>query len=184
MQEALSRGKAPLGCLARQCERRQARTFNHSLRSTRTFQLMTIQQTPDVPGAAWRAILNRESLVAFASAFAGDPVLVASVANTAVHGAPAIRTFFRATAAIYESIAFTSETSLGDKTLLEWKGTALGGKAIEGATIIAHDASGLIQRIELYHRPLAIVLAFAGELERALGDTLGAKLFARAREYS
>jgi hypothetical protein len=43
---------------------------------------------------------------------------------------------------------------------------------------------GLIERIELYHRPLAIVLSFANELEHTLGDTLGAKLFARARQFS
>src|ERR1700719_4296836 len=141
---------------------------------------MTIQQTPNVPGAAWRAIINRESPEAFASAFVRDPVLVASVANTAVYGAAAIRTFFKASAAIYETIAFTTEARLGDRTFLEWKGSALGGKAIEGITIIAHDAPGLIERIELYHRPLAIVLAFASELEHRLGETLGANLFARA----
>jgi hypothetical protein len=143
--------------------------------------IMTIQKTANAPGATWRAILSRESLEAFASAFVKAPVLVASVANSAVHGAEAIRTFFQASAAIYETIAFTSEASLGHRTFLEWKGSALGGKAIEGITILAHDASALIERIELYHRPLAIVLAFAGELEQRLGETLGAKLFARAR---
>jgi hypothetical protein len=143
---------------------------------------MTIQQTPTMPGAAWRAIINRESPEAFASAFARDPVLVASVANTAVYGAAAIRTFFKASAAIYETIAFTTEAKLGNRTFLEWKGSALGAKAIEGITIIAHNAPGLIERIELYHRPLAIVLAFASELEHRLGETLGAKLFARTRE--
>jgi hypothetical protein len=141
---------------------------------------MTIQQTPNVPGAAWRAIISRESPEAFASAFVKDPVLVASVANAAVYGAAAIRTFFKASAGIYETIAFTAETSLGHRTFLEWKGSALAGRVIEGITLIAHDAAGLIERIELYHRPLAIVLAFASELEHRLGETLGAKLFARA----
>jgi hypothetical protein len=142
---------------------------------------MTIQQTANVPGAAWRAIINRESPEAFASAFVRDPLLVASVANEAVHGAAAIRTFFKASAAIYETIAFTTEARVGHRTLLEWKGTALGGKAVEGITIISHDAAGLIERVELYHRPLAIVLAFASELEHTLGETLGAKLFSRPR---
>ena len=145
---------------------------------------MTIQQEPNVPGAAWRAIINRESPEAFASAFVKDPVLVASVANAAVHGAAAIRSFFKASAAIYETIAFTTEVRLGHRTFLEWKGSGLGGKAIEGITIITHNDPGLIERIELYHRPLAIVLAFASELEHTLGETLGAKLFARAREFS
>jgi hypothetical protein len=141
---------------------------------------VTIRQTTDVPGAAWRAIIDRESPEAFASAFVRDPVLVASVANDAVYGAAAIRTFFKASAAIYETIAFTTEAKLGRRTILEWKGSALGRKTVEGLTIIAHDATGLIERVELYHRPLAIVLAFASELEHRLGETLGAKLFARA----
>ena len=117
-------------------------------------------------------------LEGFASAFVKDPVLVASVANSAVHGAAAIRMFFRASAAIYETIAFTAEERVDGRTFLEWKGRALGGKAIEGVTIITHDAAGLIERIELYHRPLSIVLAFARELERRLGDTSTARLFA------
>jgi hypothetical protein len=145
---------------------------------------MTIQQTPNVPGAAWRAIINREVPEEFASAFVKDPVLVASVANAPMYGAAAIRSFFKASAAIYENIAFTTESKLGNRAFLEWKGSALGGKAIEGITIIAHDAPGLIERIEIYHRPLAIVLAFASELEHRLGETLGAKLFARPREFS
>jgi hypothetical protein len=69
---------------------------------------MTIQQEPNVPGAAWRAIINRESPAAFASAFGRDPVLVASVANAAAHGAAAIPSLFKASAAIYETIAFTT----------------------------------------------------------------------------
>jgi hypothetical protein len=145
---------------------------------------MTIQQTPIVPGAAWRATINRESLEGFASAFVRDPVLVASVANSALYGAAAIRMFFKASASIYETIAFTTEERLGRRTFLEWKGRALGGRVIEGVTIIAHDAPGLIERIELYHRPFAIVLAFAGELERRLGETLGARLFARPGQFS
>jgi hypothetical protein len=143
---------------------------------------MTVQQTPNVPGAAWRAIINLESSEAFASAFVRNPVLAASVANAPVYGAAAIRMFFKATASIYETFSFTAETRLGQRTLLEWKGSALGGRAIEGITIIAHDTTGLIERVELYHRPLSIVLAFAGELEQRLGETLGAKLFSRARE--
>ena len=59
------------------------------------------------------------------------------------------------------------------------KGSALGHKTIEGITVIARDEAGQIERIELYHRPLSIVVAFSEKLERRLGDTLGTKLFAR-----
>jgi hypothetical protein len=132
-----------------------------------------------MPGEAWRQILKRESLETFASAFVKDRVLLASVVNTGIHGAAAIRTFFSTTAAIYETVAFTQETTAHQTTFLEWKGSALGHKTIEGITVIARDEAGQIERIELYHRPLSIVVAFSEELERRLGDTLGTTLFAR-----
>jgi hypothetical protein len=138
---------------------------------------MTIQKTLDTPGVAWRAIINRDSLESFATAFVRDPVLVASVANAAVYGVAAIRAFFKASASIYETIAFTAETNLAQRTFLEWKGSAFGGKTIEGFTVINRDAAGLIEKVELYHRPLAVVLAFADELGRRLGGTLGNQLF-------
>lgn len=137
-----------------------------------------ILQVRCLPGSAWRAILKRESPQAFALAFARDPVLVASVANAAVHGTVAIRAFFATTAAMYEDIAFTAEANVGQRTFLEWKGTALGHRTIEGITVLARDTAGLIERIELYHRPLSIVLAFARELEHRLGEKRGAGLFA------
>jgi hypothetical protein len=138
---------------------------------------VNIQQAQDMPGSAWRTILKRESPEAFASAFSKEPTLVASVANATVHGAAAIRAFFTTTAAIYEDIAFTNEANVGPYTFLEWKGQALGHKTVEGLTVLARDAAGLIERVELYHRPLSIVLAFARELEHKLGGTLGAQLF-------
>jgi hypothetical protein len=138
---------------------------------------MTIEQIFHAPGAAWRAIINRDSLESFASAFVRDPVLVASVTNATVYGVAAIRAFFKASASIYETIAFTAEANLAQRTFLEWKGTALGGKTIEGFTVINHNLAGLIERIELYHRPLAVVLAFADELGRRLDGTLGNPLF-------
>jgi hypothetical protein len=136
---------------------------------------LTIQPKSSVPGAEWRAIISRDSLESFASAFVRDPVLVASVANTAVYGAAAIREFFKTSASMYETIDFTAEASAAQKTFLEWKGSALAGKTIEGITVIACDATGLIERIELYHRPLAIVLEFANELARRLAETPGGK---------
>ena len=83
---------------------------------------MTSQQEQAIPGEAWRTILKRESLEMFASAFVKDPTLVASVVNTVICGAAAIRTFFSTTAAIYENIAFTKEATVRQTTFLEWKG--------------------------------------------------------------
>ena len=142
--------------------------------------MMTVEQAQKMPGDEWRAILGRDSLDRFASAFVRNPVLEASVANAPLCGAAAIRTFFLTAAAIYENIAFTTEANLGQTTFLEWKGRAFGQKPIEGLTVLAHDATGLIERIDLYHRPLSMVLTFSEELERRLGKSLGANLFAPA----
>jgi hypothetical protein len=131
-----------------------------------------------MPGSAWLDIVKRDSLETFALAFAKEPMLLASVANVPIHGAAAIRAFFATTAAMYEDIAFTAEANVGRSTFLEWKGHALAHTAIEGFTVLARDATGLIERVELYHRPLSVVLAFAQELEHRLGDTLGRHLFA------
>jgi hypothetical protein len=131
---------------------------------------LTIQLNSRVPGAEWRAIISRDSPESFASVFVRDPVLVASIANAAVYGAAAIHSFFKTSASMYETIDFTTESSAARRTFLEWKGTALAGKNIEGITVIARDAAGLIERIELYHRPLAIVLEFANELARRLAE--------------
>ena len=62
---------------------------------------------------------------------------------------PAIRAFFSTTTAIYETVAFTKETTAHQTTFLEWKGSALGYKTIEGITVIARDEAGQIERIEL-----------------------------------
>jgi hypothetical protein len=136
------------------------------------------QQAGGLPGDAWRAILSRVSPELFAAAFVKEPVLVASVANAAVHGAAAIHDFFQVTAALYEHIAFVTEFNVAHRTFLAWSGKALGGHTVEGCTVIARDADGLIERVELYHRPLSIVVGFAQELERRLGERLGARLFA------
>jgi hypothetical protein len=120
-----------------------------------------------VPGATWRAILSRESLARFASAFVAEPMLVASIIDAPVRGAANIRSFFTATAAMFESFAFTAETSLPRMTMLQWRGSVL-GRTIEGLTLLVHDDAELIERVELYHRPLASLVAFADELARKL----------------
>jgi hypothetical protein len=42
------------------------------------------------------------------------------------------------------------------------------GKDVGGTTILTRDATGLIESIRLYHRPLQIVLEFSKELAQRL----------------
>jgi hypothetical protein len=130
-------------------------------------------------GAEWRAIVGKSGTSEFAAAFTANPVLEASVLNRPLVGTDAIAAFFAATAGgMYDSIRFTTETVNGRKTYLEWEGNAF-GKDVGGTTIITRDATGLIESVRLYHRPLQIVLEFSKELAQRLKgkvdpDLLGA----------
>jgi hypothetical protein len=68
---------------------------------------------------------------------------------------------------MYDAINFTHETSAGSRTCLEWEGK-FQGRDIAGATILASDASGAIERVQLYHRPYDQVISFSAELSRRL----------------
>jgi len=68
---------------------------------------------------------------------------------------------------MYETIAFTHETTNGRKTYLEWQGKAF-GKQVGGATILTRNTEGLIEHIQLYHSPLQVVVEFSRELAKRL----------------
>src|SRR5580700_1672028 len=105
-------------------------------------------------GQNWVEIIGRKSLDAFAAAFTEDAVLEASVLRDPVKGPSGIRSVFSATAAMYETIAFTHETTQGSKTYLEWEGKALGGLTAAGVTVLTRNAIGKIESGRLMHRPL------------------------------
>jgi hypothetical protein len=109
---------------------------------------MSVANDGRSPGQDWRQIVGRKSLDDFAAAFTEDAVLDASVLNGPVKGPNGIRTY------------------------LEWEGTALGGRAVAGATVLTRNATGKIESVRLMHRPLAMVLDFAAELARRLDGTL------------
>jgi hypothetical protein len=118
-----------------------------------------------LPGAAWHDIVSRSSLQAFSSAFTARPILEAAVIATPVIGAEPIFDFFRSTRTMYDHIAFVHETRGNRRSCLEWKG-AFQGKDVSGATILAFDIDGLVERIRLFHYPNEQQQAFANELAR------------------
>jgi hypothetical protein len=61
---------------------------------------------------------------------------------------------------MYEQIAFVHETRSGARTHLEWE-RRFAGQDIAGATILAHNAQGMIENIRLYHRPYEQVISFS-----------------------
>ena len=125
------------------------------------------RDSEDRIGHAWLEIVNRPSLEAFATAFVTDAVLEASVLAATIVGVAGMRAFFAATRGMYDSIAFVHETRSATRTCMEWEGQ-FAGQGIAGATILAHDATGLIERVRIYHRPYAQVIAFSAELEKRL----------------
>jgi len=121
-----------------------------------------------VPGRDWISIVRQNGTAEFGKAFAPHPTLDASVLNGPCVGVEAIAAFFAATSGgMYETIAFTHETTNGRKTYLEWQGKAF-GKQVGGATILTRNTEGLIEHIQLYHSPLQVVVEFSRELAKRL----------------
>src|SRR3984885_935357 len=120
------------------------------------------------PGEAWSEIVRRTTLEEFSRAFASDVVLEASVVRRPIVGPAGLWAFFQATRAMYERIGFTLEFGTNARTCLEWEGV-FAGKPVAGATIITRDERGAITSVQLYHRPLDQVVAFAETISRHLG---------------
>lgn len=120
------------------------------------------------PAMAWLEIARRPSLAAFAQAFTPDATLEATVLDAPVRGPAAIRRVFAVTPGLYQAIAFTHEAVDGNRTYLEWRGTAFDGRPVGGMTVLARNAEGLIENVQLVHWPLAAVTSFAAELARRL----------------
>jgi len=130
------------------------------------------------PGEDWIALVRKSGTPEFAAAFAANPVLHASVLSGPCVGIQAVAVLVGAgTGGMYETLAFTHETVDGPKTYLEWEGKAF-GKTVFGSTILTRNAAGQIQRIQIYHRPLPMVLQFSAEQENRLKGKLSPSLFA------
>ena len=120
------------------------------------------------PGHDWLSIVRKNGTAEFGKAFAPNPTLDASVLNGPYVGVEAIAAFFAATSGgMYETIAFTHETTNGMKTYLEWQAKAF-GKHVGGTTILTRNHEGLIEHIQLYHSPLQVIVEFSRELAKRL----------------
>jgi hypothetical protein len=130
----------------------------------------------DPPGHGWLEIVKRPTEQAFAEAFVNDVVLDTSIASQSIVGTAALWHFFEASRTMYDSIRFSHETSAGSRTCLEWEGK-FRGRHIAGTTILAFDAAGAIESVQLFHRPYEQVIAYSAELGRRLRDTIDPSIF-------
>ena len=128
------------------------------------------------PGRDWVAIVRKSGTNEFATAFVAQPMLYASVLNAPCIGVERIAVFFAGTSAMYDTISFTHETTDSSKICLEWEGKIF-GEDVAGTTILTRNDVGLIESVQLYHRPLHIVVRFSAELRRRLQGKLDAALF-------
>jgi hypothetical protein len=137
---------------------------------------MTTNSHPDSPGHAWTEILKRPTQEAFAAAFSKNVVIDTSIATRSIIGPVDLRNFFDASRTMYDAINFTHETSSGSRTCLEWEGK-FQGKDIAGTTILAFDAKGTIESVQLYHRPYEQVIAYSAELGHRLKGKINSSIF-------
>jgi hypothetical protein len=139
---------------------------------------MPLDPSARKPGEDWVALVRKSGTPEFTAAFAANPVLHASVLSGPCVGIEAVTVALGAgTGGMYDALDFTHETVDGRKTYLEWEGTAF-GKPVGGSTILTHNEAGLIQSVQIYHRPLPMVLQFSVELKNRLRGKLSANLFA------
>ena len=130
------------------------------------------------PGEDWIALVRRSGTAEFATAFGVNPVLNSSVLNGTCAGVELVATVLAAsTGGMYDTLIFTHETVDGPRSYLEWEGMAL-GKSVGGSTILTRNASGLLQNIQIYLRPLPMVLQFSAELAKRLRGQVSPSLFA------
>lgn len=131
---------------------------------------MTTNPQANAPGQTWTEIIKRPTQEAFAAAFAKSIVIDTSIATRSIVSPVDLRSFFDASSTMYDVINFTHETSSPSRTCLESEGK-FRGKNIAGTTVLAFDKNGLIESIQLYHRPYEQVVAYSAELGRKAKST-------------
>ncbi len=130
-----------------------------------------------MPGKFWEDIVRNSTPEQFAAAFTPTATLETAVTNMPIEGAAAIRVFMLAAAAVYERLAFSSETRGEGVIYLEWDGVAF-GEPVAGITAFHHNAAGEFEAILLQHRRLCTIVRFARELAKKLDGQFPTDLFA------
>jgi hypothetical protein len=129
----------------------------------------------------WRGALSDESGVTFRDAVTPRVRLEGSIFAAPIEGRANVWTTFRTAAGISESLTFVRESTVSDRSYLEWEQRAF-GRPVEGITVLRLDRMGLIDGVAIHHRPLGEVLAFSAEMGRRLGDSVGQGVFYRPED--
>jgi pimeloyl-ACP methyl ester carboxylesterase len=125
----------------------------------------------------WTTAFADKTSDAFGQAFTEDVVLEASVLTRPAAGREQVSQVMAAASGIYESLAFTQESSQGRRTYLEWEAAAFGGTQMQGVTVLTKDEQERIVRIAIHHRPLGAALRFSAALRHRLAGRIDAGYF-------
>jgi hypothetical protein len=126
--------------------------------------------------ASWMQILSKKGTNEFAASFTPDVSLQTSALSKEVVGPTAIGTFFTTTSTMYENFVFVKESSVDEKTYLEWDAIHA-GKSISGITVLTRDESGLINNIKLFQNPFSVVCEFSSTLRAKLEGVFDQEFF-------
>jgi hypothetical protein len=116
----------------------------------------------------WTQAFAEKKASSFAQTFAPDVRLEAATLIAPIAGAELVQQVMEAASNLYEDLAFTYQTTSGNRTYLEWKAHAFGGVELAGVTVLTKDDDGLIVHVSIHHRPLNAALLFSCRL----GDQL------------
>lgn len=125
----------------------------------------------------WTTAFADKTSDAFGQSFTEDVVLEASVLTRPAAGREQVSQVMAAASGIYESLAFTQESSQGRRTYLEWEAAAFGETQMQGVTVLTKDEQERIVRIAIHHRPLGAALRFSAALRHRLAGRIDAGYF-------
>ncbi|WP_051000338.1 nuclear transport factor 2 family protein [Bradyrhizobium diazoefficiens] len=130
-------------------------------------------------GTQWTNAFEEKSETAFADALAEDVVLEAAALVKPVVGREKVKLGLTTASKLYERVVFTSNTTVGDNTWMQWEATIPGGTELKGVTVLTRNSWGHISRIGIYHSPLSAMLTFSEEMGIRTRDSLGPGYFFR-----
>jgi hypothetical protein len=125
----------------------------------------------------WAQAFGDRSESSFGEKFSPSVTFEATALTRRVEGRERVQTILAAASRLYESLEFTHQAKVENRSYLEWEVRLHGGEPVSGITILTSDADGKIVSIAIHHRPLTGLLRFSGRLRRSLAGKIEPDLF-------
>jgi len=115
----------------------------------------------------WSAATADRTGATFLEVVESDVSLAGSAFAEPVVGKEEVWTALRASASVYDSIAFTDTAEAGSFAYLQWSGRAL-GLDVAGVTVLGLSERGRFATVSIHMRPFPAVIAISAEIARVL----------------